>query len=180
MSLHGTSFGDQLFLGVATATPNGNVIDPSLQTVENSSIDGPTAPPNDGTAAENHTQNMQGANEQDGTHPTGLAASGEQNMNTVGPPANTISVVADPPPTESPPPVEPEDASRTSRPDEEEEQPYWASFEEDKSIPSEDELKKIERQPTGPDAFDRKYCRSLPIKALLTALLLHQTTTGKS
>lgn len=89
-------------------------------------------------------------------------------------------MVADAPPPESPPPVEPDDANGTSRPDEEEEQPYWASFEEDKSIPSEEEFRKIERQPTGPNALDRKFYRSLHVERVLTAFILHQTTTGKS
>lgn len=101
-------------------------------------------------------------------------------MNTVGQPGDTVGLVADAPPPESPPPVEADDANRASGPDEEEEQPYWASFEEDKSIPSEEELKKIERQPATPDALDRKYYRSHHREMLLTALVPHQTTTGKS
>lgn len=180
ISQHETSLADQLFLGVTSATPNGNITDPSPQIVGNGLIDGPTAAPDNGTATENHTESTQGANQQDGTHPIALAPLGAQDMNTIGQPADNSSVVLDAPPPESPPPVEPDDADRTSRPEEEEEQPYWASFEEDKSIPSEEELKKIERQPTGPDALDRKYYRSLPMGRLLTAFILHQTTTGKS
>lgn len=160
ISQHETSLADQLFLGITTATPNGNITDPSPQIVDNGLTDGPTAPPDNGTATENHTESTQGANQQDGTHPIALAPSGAQDMNTIGLPADSSSVVLDAPPPESPPPVEPDDANRTSRPEEEEEQPYWASFEEDKSIPSEEELKRIERQPTGPDALDRKYHRS--------------------
>ncbi len=94
-------------------------------------------------------------------------------MNAVGQPGDTISVVADAPPPESPPPAESDDPNRTSGPDEEEEQPYWASFEEDKSVPSEEELKKIERQPAEPDAHDRKYSHSPPKERLLTVLVSH-------
>lgn len=159
--------------------PAGAITDASLQTVGNSSIDAPTAPQDNGTAVENYTESTQGANQQDSTHPIGLVPSGVQDMNTTGQPGDTISVVADAPPPESPPLVDPDDANQTSGPEEEEEQPYWASFEEDTSIPSEEELKIIERQPPEPDAFDCKYYRSIPKKKSLILLVSTRRPLGK-
>ena len=69
--------------------------------------------------------------------------------------------IAAPPPSTPPPPeneqVQSDETSRDERHVEEEEQPFWASFEEDKSVPGEEELKKIEQQPVELDALDRKF-----------------------
>ena len=68
---------------------------------------------------------------------------------------------AGPPPSTPPPPeneqVQSDETSRDERHVEEEEQPVWASFEEDESVPTEEELKKIEQQPVELDALNRKY-----------------------
>ena len=83
-------------------------------------------------------------------------------------------------PPGSPPPVHPSEANRNRERDDEEEQPYWASFEEDKSVPSEEELKIIEQQPVELDALNRKYHRSIPNSTFTRALILRQTITGRS
>ena len=58
------------------------------------------------------------------------------------------------------PDANPPEANHTESSSEEEEQPYWAKFEEDKSTPTEQELKVIEQQTDEISALDRKYFSS--------------------
>lgn len=73
----------------------------------------------------------------------------------------------------------PLDGNRSDSSSDDEEQPYWAKFEEDKSAPTEEELKSIEEQNNEVNALDRKYHGELKHKPI-TALIHVQMTTGRS
>lgn len=63
----------------------------------------------------------------------------------------------DAPPSDIDPPNQPGENGESDSSSEEEEHPYWADFEEDQSVPNDDELKQIEQQPSEPNALSRKY-----------------------
>lgn len=66
-------------------------------------------------------------------------------------------------PGDIPPPPEPNHNESSS---EEEEQPYWAKFEEDKSAPTEEELKMIEQQSDEISALDHEHWEKLAFEPL--------------
>lgn len=72
----------------------------------------------------------------------------------------------------------PPDGNRNESSSDEEEQPYWAKFEEDKSVPTEEELKLIEEQDDEINALHRKY-REEYDRTQITALIHVQMITGK-
>ena len=83
------------------------------------------------------------------------------------PDQNASDAAQNPPETQPPPPQEDdrEEGQEEESPDEdsadEEEQPYWASFVDDKSAPSEEELKLIEQDTEERSALDDEYWESL-------------------
>ena len=77
------------------------------------------------------------------------------------------------------PDANPPEANHTESSSEEEEQPYWAKFEEDKSTPTEQEWKVIEQQTDEISALDRKYISSKYQKS--NTVLIHvQMTIGRN
>ncbi|KAL8826599.1 MAG: hypothetical protein Q9191_003705 [Dirinaria sp. TL-2023a] len=60
----------------------------------------------------------------------------------------------------------PPEANHNESSSEEEEQPYWAKFEEDKSAPTEEELKMIEQQPHEISALDHEHWEKLAFEPL--------------
>lgn len=174
---------DQPSAVAATFVPHENTADSNLQAFHSDGStlpDGHTAMSSIGTASGNDTERMQMANQEDNSPATMSATTDGQGTSTVQQPSNPDGVTDDTPLTDNPRPLEHTETNQNSSLDEEEEQPYWASFEEDKSSPSEEELKRIEQLPSERDALDRKYLSCLPSKASQRLLILCQTITGRN